>query len=125
VSQLALEFANRDSTDLGVDKKSRLGYLDLKYFEKEGYGGGFGLGVTHVHDYSGSSGNGATVEGRNVIESAKLVRDRILFAEKLLGDPSRISVNPDCGLRTRSWEVAYKKLEVMKEGTELARKKIA
>ncbi|MDA4112157.1 MAG: hypothetical protein OK439_06425 [Thaumarchaeota archaeon] len=52
------------------------------------------------------------------------MRDRILFAQKLLGDPSRISVNPDCGLRTRNWEIAYKKLEVMKEGTELARKKI-
>ncbi|MDA4111951.1 MAG: hypothetical protein OK439_05390 [Thaumarchaeota archaeon] len=125
ISQLALEFANRDSTNLGVDKKTRPGYLDLKYFEKEGYEGGFGLGVTHVHDYSGSPGNGATVDGRNVIESPKLVRDRILFAQKLLGDPSRISVNPDCGLRTRNWEIAFKKLEVMKEGTELARKKIA
>lgn len=124
ITQLALEFANRDSTDLGTDPKSRPGYVDLKYFEKEGYEGGFGLGVTHVHDYSGSPGNGAAIEGRNVIESPKLVRDRILFALKLLKDPSRISVNPDCGLRTRSWEVTYKKLEVMAEGTQLAREKV-
>ena len=121
VTQLALEFANRDSTDLGVDAESRPGYVDLKHFEVEGYEGGFGLGVTHVHDYSGKPGNGATVDGRNVIESPKLVRDRILFAAKLLKDPSRISVNPDCGLRTRSWEIIYKKLEVMMEGTKLAR----
>ncbi|MGI0090397.1 MAG: hypothetical protein ACREBS_01685 [Nitrososphaerales archaeon] len=124
ISQLALEFANRDSTDLGLDWKSRPGYVDLKYFEKEGYKGGFGLGVMHVHDYSGSPGNGATVDGRNIMESPKLVRDRILFALKLLKDPSRISINPDCGLRTRSWEVTRKKLEVMVEGTQLAREKI-
>jgi 5-methyltetrahydropteroyltriglutamate--homocysteine methyltransferase len=99
--------------------------LDLKYFEKEDYEGGFGLGVTHVHDHSGKPGKGATIEGRSVIESPKLVRDRILYATKLLRDPERISVNPDCGLRTRTWDVTLKKLEVMKEGTELARKKIA
>jgi 5-methyltetrahydropteroyltriglutamate--homocysteine methyltransferase len=125
VSQLALEFANRDFVDLGVDKKSRPGYVDLKYFEKEGYEGGFGLGVTHVHDYTGSSGKGAVVEGRNVLESPKLVRDRILCSLQLLKDPSRISVNPDCGLRTRDWETTFKKLQVMAEGTELARKKIS
>ncbi len=125
IAQLALEFANRDSTDLGVDKESRPGYVDLKHFEKEGYEGGFGLGVTHVHDFTGTAGKGATIEGRNVLEMPKLVRDRILFASKLLKDPSRISVNPDCGLRTRDWETTFKKLEVMAEGAELAREKIS
>ncbi len=125
IKQLALEFANRDSTELGVESKNRPGYTDLKHFEKEGYEGGFGLGVAHVHDYSGKPGDGATVDGRNVIESPKLVRDRILFAAKLLKNPERISVNPDCGLRTRSWEVTFKKLEVMMDGTRLAREKIA
>ncbi len=125
ITQLALEFANRDSIDLGVDKESRPGYVDLKYFEKEGYDGGFGLGVTHVHDFTGSAGKGAAVEGRNVLETPKLVRDRILFAAKILKDPSRISVNPDCGLRTRDWETTFKKLEAMTKGTELAREKIS
>ena len=125
IQQLALEFANRDSTDLGNDAKNRPGYADLKHFQREGYEGDFGLGVTHVHDYSGKPGSGAGIDGRNVIESPKLVRDRILYASKLLGDPHRISVNPDCGLRTRSWEIAYKKLEVMMEGTELARQEIS
>ena len=125
ITELELEFANRDTTDLGVDKKNRPGYVDLKHFENEGYKGGFGLGVTHVHDYSGSAGKGAVVEGRNVLESPKLVRDRILFASSILEDPTRISVNPDCGLRTRDWETTYKKLEAMVEGAELARKKIS
>jgi 5-methyltetrahydropteroyltriglutamate--homocysteine methyltransferase len=31
-----------------------------------------------------------------------------------------VSVNPDCGLRTRSWDVAYEKLANMVEGTRLA-----
>jgi 5-methyltetrahydropteroyltriglutamate--homocysteine methyltransferase len=124
VKQLALEFANRDSTDLGTEVRKRPGYADLKFFEQEGYSGGFGLGVMHVHDFSGEPGNGATREGRNVIESPELVRDRIICASKLLRDPSRISVNPDCGLRTRTWDVTYRKLEAMDKGTNLAREKI-
>ncbi len=124
ISQLALEFANRDSTDLGTEVDARPGYADLKHFEDEGFTGGFGLGVTHVHDFNGVPGNGAKLEGRNVIETPELVRDRILCACNLLKDPNRISVNPDCGLRTRSWDITYKKLEVMRDGTQLAREKI-
>ena len=124
IRQLALEFANRDSTELGTDIRSRPGYTDLKYFEDEGFTGEFGLGVTHVHDFNGETGNGAILEGRNVIETPELVRDRILFATKLLKDPQRIVVNPDCGLRTRSWDITYKKLQVMRDGTQLARDKI-
>jgi 5-methyltetrahydropteroyltriglutamate--homocysteine methyltransferase len=121
IAQLALEFANRDSTDLGTDASLRPGYADLRFFEDAGYSGGFGLGVVHVHDYSGQAGTGARVEGRDVIESPELIRDRILCAAKLLKDPSRISVNPDCGLRTRSWDVIYRKLKAVSEGAKLAR----
>jgi 5-methyltetrahydropteroyltriglutamate--homocysteine methyltransferase len=39
---------------------------------------------------------------------------------EVFGDPARIHVCPDCGLRTRSWEVAYDKLRNMVEGTNLA-----
>ncbi len=124
ITQLALEFANRDGTNLGLSLDERRGYADLQYFESEGYTGGFGLGVTHVHDYSGEPGNGAALAGRNIIETPELVRDRILTAAKILKDPSRISVNPDCGLRTRSWQVTYEKLKIMEEGTNLARKQV-
>ena len=44
------------------------------------------------------------------VESPELVRDRILYAVDVFGDPERIDVCPDCGLRTRSWDVAYDKL---------------
>jgi len=54
------------------------------------------------------------------IESPELVRDRILHAVDVFGGPDRIHVTPDCGLRTRSWEVAYEKLANMVQGTRLA-----
>jgi methionine synthase II (cobalamin-independent) len=31
-----------------------------------------------------------------------------------------VQVNPDCGLRTRSWDVVYEKLANMVQGTRLA-----
>jgi 5-methyltetrahydropteroyltriglutamate--homocysteine methyltransferase len=79
----------------------------------------------HVHDYFGEPRGGALVEGNDIIESPKLIRDRILYASKLLKDPSRISVNPDCGLRTRSWEIAYRKLQALSEGAKLARQELS
>src|SRR5487761_385620 len=124
VSQLALEFANRDGSNLGLSQQERRGYSDLQFFEDEGYTGGFGLGVLHVHDHSGKPGNGARLEGRNIIEAPELVRDRILAAAKILKNPSRISVNPDCGLRTRSWTVTFEKLKALEEGTRLARAEV-
>jgi 5-methyltetrahydropteroyltriglutamate--homocysteine methyltransferase len=33
-------------------------------------------------------------------------------------------VTPDCGLRTRSWRVAYEKLRNMTAGVELARRQL-
>ena len=48
------------------------------------------------------------------------MRDRILYAVDVFGDPARIHVCPDCGLRTRSWEVAYDKLRALVEGSQLA-----
>jgi 5-methyltetrahydropteroyltriglutamate--homocysteine methyltransferase len=106
-SQLALEFANRDSMQAGVGEM-RIGYGELKVFEENGYQGNYGLGVVDVHT--------------DFIEPPELIRDRILYATKIIGDPSRIYVNPDCGLRTRRWEVSFAKLRNMVLGVELARK---
>ena len=46
------------------------------------------------------------------------------FAE-ILGAPERIWVNPDCGLRTRTWDVAFAKLQNLVEGARLAREALA
>jgi 5-methyltetrahydropteroyltriglutamate--homocysteine methyltransferase len=122
--QLALEFANRDTSRLGVDEKSREGYRDLQHFVDAGYTGEFGLGVAHVHDFTGSVSAGAGQHiGRNIIESPELIRDRLLFATKIVGDPAKIWANPDCGLRTRTWDIAIAKLESITKGAELARER--
>ena len=55
------------------------------------------------------------------IESPELVRDRILHAVEVFGGPDRLQVVPDCGLRTRSWDVAYAKLVNMVAGVQLAK----
>ncbi len=106
VKLFALEFANRDKNILGVKQEVRIGYDILKEFKR--YNFDIGLGVLNIHT--------------DFIEPPELIRDRILYACKLLGDPSRIYVTPDCGLRTRSWKVAYKKLANMVEGVYLASK---
>src|SRR5436853_3162551 len=120
--QLALELANRDTSRLGVGKVSGERYGDLKHFVDAGFSGEFGLGVAHVHDFTGnvSSGAGKSV-GRDFIESPELVRDRLLFATRIVGDPAKIWANPDCGLRPRTWDVAFAKLANVTHGAELAR----
>jgi 5-methyltetrahydropteroyltriglutamate--homocysteine methyltransferase len=104
--ELQLEFANRDSRELGTSEEDRPGYAEtLRLFKEYGYPN-VGLGVLDIHS--------------DFVEPAELVRDRILYAVDALGDPERIQVNPDCGLRTRSWDVVYEKLANMVQGTRLA-----
>lgn len=121
-SQLALEFANRDSARLGTDETERAGYESIRDFVDRGFDGEFGVGIVHVHDFSGDVGFGAgKVVGRDIIESPELIRDRIVHATRLIGDPAKVWVNPDCGLRTRTWETVGEKLSNIVKGAELAR----
>jgi len=106
-SELTLEFANRDTRQTGVGE-TRAGYKEIELFEKLGFRGNYGLGVIDVH--------------KDSIEPPELVRDRILHVAKMIDDPSRICVNPDCGLRTRTWNVSLQKLKNMVLGAELARR---
>ena len=104
--ELQLEFANRDSRQLGTSAEDRPGYeRTLKLFRQDG-SPNVGLGVLDIHS--------------DFVEPAELVRDRILYAVRVLEDPARIQVNPDCGLRTRSWEIVYEKLSRMVEGARQA-----
>jgi len=105
--QYTLEFANRDTWNLGVNEKERSGYQVLKLFKEHGFKGEIGIGVTDVHV--------------DKIETPQLIRDRIIYSAKALGDPSKIYVNPDCGLRTRTRSVAFEKLKAMVEGAKMAR----
>ncbi len=109
-SQYALEFSNRDSLKLGTKEGDRPGYEILKWFKKYKIPSRIGLGVTDIHT--------------DFMESPELVRDRILYSVKVLGDPALIDPTPDCGLRTRTWDVSYDKLRVTVEGSRLAEKHI-
>jgi 5-methyltetrahydropteroyltriglutamate--homocysteine methyltransferase len=108
--QFCVGFANYDSRDLGTKAQDRPGYHVISKFRDLSYKPALGLGVLDIHT--------------NFIEPPELVRDRILYAVDVFGDPSRIHVTPDCGLRTRSWDVAYAKLVNMVEGVELAKKEL-
>ncbi len=108
--QYTLEFANRDTWNLGSSDKARKGFQVLKLFKEYGFKGEIGIGVTDVHV--------------DDVESPELVRDRILYASKALGDPTKIYVNPDCGLRTRTRTVAFNKIRSLVQGAELARQKL-
>jgi len=121
-SQLALEFANRDVPRLGIEENARSGYIALQRFVENGFDGEFGVGAVHVHDFDGNADPAAgQVVGRDVLESPELVRDRVVFASKIIGDASKVWVNPDCGLRTRTWDVALSKLTSVAKGADLAR----
>jgi len=105
---ISIECANRDTRMLGRDENSRPGYSVLKLFKEYGAEMKVAPGVIDVHT--------------DFIESPELVRDRLLYAAKLLDDPSKIIASNDCGLRTRTWEVAYEKEKALVAGAELARK---
>ncbi|HEX8100642.1 MAG TPA: hypothetical protein VF660_10645 [Actinomycetota bacterium] len=108
--QYCVGFANYDSRELGTSEEDRPGYHVIEKFRDLPYQPALGLGVLDIHT--------------NFIEPPELVRDRILYAVDVFGGPERIHVTPDCGLRTRSWDVAYAKLKNMVEGVALAKKEL-
>jgi 5-methyltetrahydropteroyltriglutamate--homocysteine methyltransferase len=104
--QYCVGFANYDSRELGISADVRPGYQVIEKFRDLPYEPILGLGVLDIHT--------------DFIEPPELVRDRILHAVEVFGDPARIHVTPDCGLRTRTWDVAYQKLRNMVDGCRLA-----
>ncbi len=94
-----LEFANRDTYEVGETNEKRPAYELLKYFadiDREKF---MGVGVTDVHV--------------DTVESVELIESRIRYSLNIMEDPAKLKINPDCGLRTRSREIAKKKLENM------------
>jgi len=106
--QYALEFANRDTWERGLDNDKRKGYLFLKELREYSYEGEIGLGVIDVHT--------------NKIEPVELIMDRIEYALKYI-PAEKLFINPDCGLRTRSRDIAAEKLRNMVEATKKIREK--
>jgi 5-methyltetrahydropteroyltriglutamate--homocysteine methyltransferase len=105
--QFAVGFANYDSREPGTSSEERPGYRVLPKFRDLPYRPILGIGVLDIHT--------------DFIEPPELVRDRIIHSVEVFGDPGRVHVIPDCGLRTRSWDVAHAKLRNMVEGVHLAK----
>ncbi|HYZ11332.1 MAG TPA: hypothetical protein VE962_05510 [Actinomycetota bacterium] len=106
--QFAVGFANYDSRELGTRAEDRPGYRVLPKFRDLPYRPVLGVGVLDIHT--------------DFVEPPELVRDRVLHSVEVFDDPTRIHVIPDCGLRTRSWEVAFAKLRSLVSGVELAKR---
>ena len=96
VDQIDLELANSGYDLIDVMKQ--------KGFDKE-----IGLGVLDVHTHK--------------VEDIETVKDSIRRALQVL-PPERIYVDPDCGLKTRTWDEAKAKLEVMMRAVRDVRKEI-
>jgi 5-methyltetrahydropteroyltriglutamate--homocysteine methyltransferase len=106
-AQFAVGFANDDGRELGTSDNARPGYQIIHAFRDLPAQPALGLGVADVHT--------------DFVEPPELIRDRILYAVKVFGGPERLQIMPDCGLRTRSWDIAYRKLVSMAAGVRLAR----
>jgi len=106
-AQYAVGFANDDSRELGTSENARPGYRVIRRFRDLPTPPALGLGVLDIHT--------------DFVEPPELVRDRVLYATEVFGGPERLQIMPDCGLRTRSWDIAYRKLANMVAGVRLAR----
>lgn len=102
-SQYALEFANRAEHGRRHEVYSDFLKLTKEYGDKRE----LGLGVIDIHT--------------NRVESPEEVSDALLYQAGYV-DPARLWAIPDCGLRTRTWEVSYAKLQALTQGAKLARK---
>lgn len=104
IDHFSLELANAADykNDLAVFRR----YSDQRRFE-------IGVGVIDI-----------TLEKqvKGEIETAEIVRQRILEAATALGDEKFVYVAPDCGLRQLSLERSVRIYDLVVEGAELARR---
>ncbi len=97
VDHLALEFANKDNYEI------------LRAFYDRGERREIGLGVVDVH--------------RNRVERPEEIQQRVERAvEAYHGMAEKLWLNPDCGLRTRSLDVAFDKLRAITTAAETLRR---
>ncbi|MDP3742089.1 MAG: hypothetical protein Q8R15_02120 [Candidatus Micrarchaeota archaeon] len=103
-----IEFTNHASpTEFKPTEVNPESFKAIELFKENNMEVNIGVGVIDIHS--------------DLIEKPEAIRDRLLYAAKLIGDPAKVQVNPDCGLRTRKWEVAHSKLQNMVKGAQLAK----
>ena len=96
VEQLDLEFANNHFLHLEIFKTPK--------FTKE-----IAVGVVDVHSHR--------------IESIEEVKNNIKRALQVF-DPQKVYIDPDCGLKTRTWEETKAKLKVMVEAVREVKREL-
>jgi len=96
VDQVDLELANSN-------------YDLLELFRRHPFTKEIGLGVIDVHSH--------------LIETKEEVKEGLKKALEVLS-PQQITVDPDCGLKTRTWEESRAKLQVMVEATREVREEL-
>jgi len=105
---LSISCSNADTTSLGVEPEKRPGFKVLEVFRDYDVRFALAPGLVDVHT--------------DFVEPAELVRDRLLYACKVMNNPDKLYGCNDCGLRTRRWDVAYRKQLNLVKGCEMARK---
>ncbi|MHA2305371.1 MAG: hypothetical protein ACXACU_08245 [Candidatus Hodarchaeales archaeon] len=114
LDNVTLEFANRDSWNLGVNDSARNAYheysKDIQNLYEVGFKASLALGVLPVHTDRETS--------------PELIRDRLLYINKIVDDPMLVYGAPDCGLRQRSLPIAHKLLKNLVNGSKLSRKSL-
>ncbi|MCJ7511076.1 MAG: methionine synthase, partial [Dehalococcoidia bacterium] len=96
IDQLDIETANSDYDLLELFRRHR--------FDKE-----VALGVVDVHDHR--------------VETVEEVKEGIRRGLEVL-PPERLYIDPDCGLKTRTWEEAAAKLRVMVQAVREVRREL-
>lgn len=95
-----------DQIDLEISNSS----LDmLELFKKHSFHKEIAFGVVDVHSH--------------VIESKEVIKERIRKGLQVI-PLDKVTIDPDCGLKTRSVEEAKDKLKVMVEATQEVRKEL-
>lgn len=110
VEQFSIETANGDSDLPGTSEENRIGrgYEFIRLAKEYGLKKKIGVGVA------------STFEGA-VPPKPEVVRDRILYAAEILGDPEQVVATLDCGQRALDLKTAYEIGVAVNRGAQLAR----
>ncbi len=95
-----------DQIDLEM---SNSGFDMIEMMKKHPFTKEIGLGVVDSHSH--------------VVESADLVAERIVAAARVI-PIEKIYVDPDCGMKTRTWDETRGKLQAIVEGARKARRQL-
>ncbi len=116
LQKFCLEMSSHDTEKLGVTDNERVGpgFESLKLFREYGLRKGQVVGVGVASTYEGATP-----------PRPELVRDRILYAVKLLGDPWKVQPVLDCGQRNLSLQTMWEIGRNVHQGRDLALQAIA